>query len=103
MRYRGRCVVVKRIGGHQTIAVVEFHVIVEHRLPRFRVILTPVRHQVIFAINQLASINEEGCLVKPVIGQAIREESLPPVLQHHVATCHHQLLTTVVSCLITGQ
>ena len=89
-------VVVKGIGCDVVLARVHLDTIVERSLACGCAVSAPVGHKAVFAVDQLAALEEVGKVVYTVVVERVGIQCLRAMLQHHVVACVHHLVGSVI-------
>ena len=100
-----RCagVVEQGVGVYDIVVAPHAHIVEEGGLTALRVILSPVAHQLVLAVDELAALEEVGVLVDAVIVETVGVERLRAVLEHHVMAGAHHLLLAVILAIVAGE
>ena len=99
-----RCsrVVMERIRSDMVMTAEHLHRIEERSLTCYGVILAPVTHQTVLSVHEFSSFEEVGVLVNAVIVERIGVKRLRTMLQHHIVSGMHHLLSSVIVGIVAG-
>ena len=103
MGHRLAGIIEQRVGQDDLFVAEHLHVVEERCLPCRSVILTPVGHELIFSVNQLAAFEEVSVAIKAVVIKTVGIKSASTMFHHHIATRQHHLLHAVVLGVVARQ
>ena len=67
-------VVIHGVGSHCKLLILQFYVVIEHRLACFRIVLSPVRSQCTAVIHEFSALKEIGNAIHTVVIQGVTIE-----------------------------